>query len=291
MSSETFTWVDPQGSQTVLRVAWYSNVGQMQGRFMPDIQLQEDAVPLQDGARFRLALHNERNFQLPLIIKDTSLAGLRTQLRALTYAMDPTRGDGTLVINSVLGDTRQVVCRYVTGLQMQERSDYGRFSAQGLVQFRAYDPFWQDSTDTSQSWSLTSVPSFFPFFPLRLTSSELVVQDSINNTGDVQTWPVWTITGPGGGSDGIILTNTTTDDEFTFMTTQLLTGQSITVDTRPGVKTVTLQDGTNLFGDLDPTSVLWPIVKGNNGITLEMANAVPGTSALSVNYRRKYLSA
>lgn len=288
MTGETFTWIDPVGASTVLSVGWNSQVGDMTGRYMPAVQHQEDVIPLQPGARHRLTLHMEHDFILPINVRSTSLAGLRTALRALMYAMNPTRGSGIVRVSTVLGDLREIECYYVTGLEVAENADKsGRYGQQCYVTFRAYDPYWRDISDTAATWQVTATPNFFPFFPLRLTSSAIVVHATVSNGGDVPTWPVWTIIGPG---SGIVLQNGTTGEEITFLTTVLGVGQTISIDTRPGNKTVTRNDGTNLFSDLDPLSTLWQLQQGANVVNLQMAGTAPNVSVLNLNYRQKYLS-
>jgi phage-related protein len=205
--------------------------------------------------------------------------------------MDPTRGAGIIRVVSPLGDIREIECYYVSGLEMDENPiKMGRYNQQALITFRAYDPYWRDVSDVSSNWQVATSANFFPIFPLRLTASTIAVSTAITNPGDVLSWPVWTITGPGGGAGGIVLQSITYGQSISFLTTTLGVGQFITIDTRPGRKTVTLQDGTNLFGDLDPTSALWPLVPGLNSINLQLNGGVVGTTALNLSYRPKYLS-
>ncbi len=134
---------------------------------------------------------------------------------------------------------------------------------------------------------VASTPSFFPIFPLRLTSSQIAVDSTVTNAGDVATWPVWTIKGPG---TTITLRNLTTGENLIFLSTVLGSGESIAIDTRPGLKTVTKQDGSNLFNDLDVTSSLWALPRGDSAIRLEMSGVDATASSLQLNYRQRYLS-
>jgi hypothetical protein len=282
--TEVLQWIDPLGVATTLDVEW-----EVSGRFMPKIETQVDGVPGQPGGLLREARHGMREFLVTVWQSAGSDTALRTALRAFVKAMDPVRGNGKIRVTSPLGDQREITCRYATGLGMDEKlgdasgPDYQKIP----VGFVAYDPYWYDVSPTSKTFALTSLPSFFPFFPFHLTASQLVVDDTVNNGGDVGTWPVWTITGPG---SAVTLRNSTTGLLISIPSIALTAGQILTIDTRPGVKSVTLNDGTSLFSTIDHTvSQLWSLQDGVNAIRLEMTG-ITAASALSVSYYQRYLS-
>jgi phage-related protein len=283
VSAEVTQWIDPTGIVTTLDVDWDAS-----GRFMPEIAHEEDGVPGQPGARHRASRHKTHDFTLKITIAAADEPSLRTAQRQLVYAMDPTRGEGTIRVQSPIGDMREIRCYCTSGLGMDEKpGSSGPDMQQASVTFRAYDPYWRDSLDDIRTFTIGPAPSFFPFFPLRLTSSQIAANATVTNGGDVEAWPVWTITGPG---SGIVLRNLTTGANLIFSTTALGSWESIVIDTRPGIKTVTKQDGTNLFPDLDVTSALWSLQAGPNATRLEMSGAIPGSSALQLKLRRRYLA-
>lgn len=278
--AETVTWVDPDGVELALEVEW-----DVTGRFSPPTFFDEEGVPGQDGLRLREVRHEARNFVLPLWITGTSEADLRTKMRDLVSAMNPQRGDGKIRVTSPIGDQREIVCRAASGLEMGERlgDTSGPEVQLAAVVFRAWEPFWQDVSDTvSGPWTVGLAPApFFPFFPLRLTSSEVFAAVDVTNSGDVATWPIWTITGPG---SSITLQNLTTGHTLLLNVT-LSASESVTIDTSPGIKTVTKSDGSNLYPDLSSTSYLWPLQRGVNAVQISMGGA---TSATSVTMRRRH---
>lgn len=291
MATESVVWVDVTGAVTPLKVGLNAQIGDMVGRFMPPVQSTDDTLPFTDGSVNRLILFGERQFSVPINVLDTNQAGLRTQLRNMIKAMNPKRGKGVVRVTSPLGDIREIDALYLSGLDMDENIEKsGRFGQQVYITFKCNDPFWRDQSDTTNTWTVAQAPSFFPFFPLRLTSSQIAVSTTIVNNGDTEAWPVWTIKGPGGGAGGIVLQNLTTGLDIAFMTTSLGSGEFITIDTRPGYKLVTKSDGTNLFPDLDPTSVLWPLEAGSNSVNLQLTGAIVGATAMTIAYRQRYLS-
>lgn len=288
MAGEITQWIDPDGVVTTLDVDWDAK-----GRFMPPPTFQEDVVPGQPGSVLRNVVHGPRDFTIRVVTTGADEPALRTAMRVMVSSMDPTRGEGTISVTSPLGDVREIGCRYKSGLEIDETPETGGTqSQQADVTFHTFDPYWRDFADSSKTFEIGAAPTFFPIFPIQLTSSQIVASDTINNDGDVSTWPVWTIQGPG---SVITLRNTTTGRAIVLEDTVLGAGESITIDTRPTNssptgKTIVKNDSTNLFSDLSPLSALWELVRGNNAIQLEMAGAIVGASSLTMSWRRKWLA-
>lgn len=283
--SEVTQWIDPDGAMYTLDVDW-----SVAGRFMPKIEFESDGVPGQPGEFFRFARHGSHEFLCPFDIQGTTEANLRANIRSMIGVMDPVRGRGRIRVTSPIGDQREINCLVASGLELQEilGSNSGPTWQRFPATFLAHDPYWYDVSPTTQTFTVDSSGAFFfPFFPLKITTSEIAVDSSVDNTGDVESWPVWTITGPG---SVIKLLNYTTGKELYFPSGALAAGQQIIVDTRPGVKSVVYDDGSNAFSALSGSSSLWPLVRGLNTVRLEMTGAVAGQSSLTLLYSRRYLS-
>lgn len=288
--AETIVWIDPDGVSTTLHetgnmhVAW-----NVTGRFGAPSLFEEEAVPEMDGARLRSVRMDARPFSLPVWVKETSATELRLTLRELARSMNPRRGDGIIRVTTPVGDQREISCRVTSGLQGSERIDDSSTVTDQLLslEFRAWDPYWRDTTDTSAGpWILGSpAAGFFPLFPLRLASSEVFATDTVDNLGDVEAWPVWTVTGPG---SSITLKNLTTDKTLLLNVT-LLAGESVVIDTRPGAKTVIKSDGSNQYSNLSATSSLWSLTSGDNSVQIELGGATSATS-VSMLRRHRYLA-
>jgi hypothetical protein len=272
--TETVVWVDADGGQTTLEVE--TGMAAVSNRFMPPVQHAEDVVAGQPGARLRASRHDVHEMVIPFWFVAASDSALRTMIRSVIDLMDPIRGPGKLRVTSPLGDQREITCVYSDGLGLDERlgESSGASSQLAPAAFRAHDPYWYDVSPITNDYQVTSTPSFFPIFPMRLTASELVVDATIVNDGSVETWPQWTIYGPG---SAIALRN-------------LTTGQAITIDTRRDYKSVLQDDGTNLWPLVDLGSSLWPLARGTNRVRLEMAGVTAGVSRLSLSYKRAFLS-
>jgi hypothetical protein len=292
VADEVTVWVDPDGNQTTLAVDW--SQAAVTGRFSPGVVLDEEGVPEQNGMRLRSVRFGPQQFVLPLWITGTTPGDLRTKMRALVSAMNPKRGDGIIRVTSTLGDQREIVCRAVDGLDMQERlgDTSGPLVQFCPVVFKAHDPLWRDAADNvvGPFAQGSSVASFFPFFPIRLNATEIYAQATVVNTGDDDAWPVWTIQGPGSSPK---LKNLTTGLTTDLGTTLIAVGETVTIDTRPiGAtrKTVTSNINGNLYPALTATSALWPLAIGTNQVSIEMALAFPGTTSVQMSYRNRYLA-
>lgn len=282
--AEVCEWIDPDGVTYELDVDW-----SVAGRFMPKIEFQSEASPGQSGEFFRDVKHGAREFLLPFDVVGTSESDLRVQMRNMVASMDPKRGSGRVRITSPVGDQREITCRVASGLEgtetlgEQSGPTWHRFPAT----FMAFDPYWYDISPQSQTFEIVDMPPFFPIFPISLTESELLVDSEVVNTGDVEAWPIWTITGPG---SVIRLENLTTEKFISFPLGALESGQKLYIDTRPGVKSVLLEDGVSAYVAMSMDSSLWELKRGSNEIRLSMTGMDAEVSSLDLSYHRRYLS-
>jgi hypothetical protein len=199
--------------------------------------------------------------------------------------VNPMKNEGKLKSVSADGSQRELNCLYTSGLEGNEDKDnQGFWWKKIILVFRAFDPFWYDSSSIVQTFKINENPGlFFPILPLRLASSTVFADITIDNTGDVETYPEWIVQGPG---ESIVLTNLSTG-ETTSLDLSLEAGETVTIDTSPNAKTVTKSDGSNLFYTLSDDSSLWALQEGNNSIQIQMANAT-ADSSIQLTYKNRY---
>jgi hypothetical protein len=272
-------WIDADGNALTVRAM--QEVRGLAG--MPPMRASTLVVPMQPGSRWMRVDHAEREVAIPLAIYGSAAADAEALMDQMTVSFDPTRGDGRWRVIRHDGTERELFCRYVSSLEVTERKAFDAAWA-GLAVFRAVDPYWYDRNSSSLIFSPGESPSFFPFFPLTLGASEVSTEATVNNDGHVTTWPVWTITGPG----SVTATNTTTGETWDLDYT-LDDGEVVTVDTRPGVKTVTSSTDGDLFANLTDESSLWALAKGTNTVTVTMA-AASSASKLLLSWQRRWLT-
>lgn len=277
MTVETITWIDPDGGTFQL-----SDMRGITGRGLPPSSFNDMVVPLQPGSMFRSVRDEARQVVVPIVIEGTSTIDYREQLRALAASLHPSESPGTLRVATVDGQTRDLACWYLDGFGWIE--EYPTWAIPSLA-FRAADPYWYDANDTQADFTPDTPAPFFPFFPLRLSSAEIFASVSIDNPGEVDVWPVWTITGPG---SLVTLINHTTDKTLSLQA-DLEDGETVTIDTRRGQKSVVKDDGSNLFGQLVTGSVMWPLPPGPSTVDILLTDAEAESEA-SVRFRAGYLS-
>lgn len=281
---ETHEWRSARGE--TIRFVTRSGA---KSRMMPPVAITTIRVPQAHGGRFRGARHEERLVALPVVFPGPQTAG-RDELRRWARALDPAAGEGTLTV--VIGPYagRQLVCAYEAGLD--ELVEEWAFLELGALAFRAADPYWQDSSESTIQATLGMTSYlWFPFAgswaaqPLILGASEVFAALTITNAGDVNAWPVITTLGPG---TDLTLRNDTTG-AVTHLTGDVAAGSTVTVDTRPGHKTVRV-DGFNAFARLTDDSTLWPLIPGANRVSIGFA-AATSASRVTFAWRHRWLAA
>lgn len=285
MADEITEWIDTDGVATELPVEW--NVS---GRFGPRVVVEEAEVPGVAGARVRDVRHLPRDFVLPLWVESTDAVQLRTDMRNLVERMDPVRGPGRIRVTAPGGDQREITCMVLDGLGMLERlgeTSGPEVQRVGLM-IRAHDPYWTAVGTDGLTIESGDRPSLFPFFPLRLSSSEIFAEVTVNNTGNIRAWPVWTVEGP---ASAITVRDLRTGKHWSItLDDPLSPGESLIVDTRPGAKTVTRSDGTDLFGGLTDMSSFWALWPGSTAVRIEITGSSPGVSRVLLMWLRLFLT-
>lgn len=281
----TWTWFEPNGTPHSL-----DNPGLVratlgrQGEGMPPMELLEDIVPLQPGARIRHVSVKPRDLQFPLLIEGSSFADLEANWRQVMRWFDPRWGDGRLRRTGDDGNDRELVCRYARGGELVRDQSVGLHAFQIVLVLRASDPFWYDAADQSAAFSLAAqTGSFFPIFPVSLGASTVFGESAIENDAD-ETWPRFVIQGPG---EDPIITNTTTGRRLA-LTRHLSASEALTVDTRPGIKSIVDQTGVSQFPSLASGSALWQLIPGTNQIRIELPSATEDSSVVMF-WRRRWL--
>lgn len=291
MRTDKLVWVQADGAaftlteQPDLDVHWALGVD---GRFMPPVELLDDEVPEQDGSRPRGVKVKAREVTLPLTVFGADEAGLRARVRLLMRQFDPTRGAGVLRCTAVDGTMRELVCTYSDGMTGKEfAGETGVRWQRLLLVLRAHAPYWQDTAPTDLTYRTAAQGAFLSaaFLPVKLTGDTLLGTQTLTNDGDRTAYPVFTIRGP---AASFTLANDTTGESFTYEAA-LADGEVLTIDTRPFVRTVRLENGTNRYAQLSIGSVLWHLPPGPSSIRLDLVGST-AASFVTVSFRRLWLA-
>lgn len=210
---------------------------------------------------------------------------------AIAFTSTRYRGPGQLRITRPDGTQRQIDCLYEAGWDTDD-PDFGIYQDVVALTLLCPTPEWRDVTETVITNTYQgSATSFFNPYP-SVSSSLALGQTTITNTGGVDAWPSWTITGP---AAAISATNHTTGESWTLNPNassiahgDLAGGETVTIQTDPSE--VTGPDGSDWYGALGWGSVLWRLVPGDNEVEYNVTAANLGTS-LTMAFTPRYETA
>lgn len=256
---------------------------------MPEYTYYESTSPAFDGSSVRGHRAEEREITLPLLIFGDTRADMLARYHALIGDLKPRRGQpGTLTVTARDGSTVRSIRGYYRG-GMSGQDDHVAWGARHIstaVVLKCPSPYFLGE-EVALSFALSEPGEFYPFtMPWTVSDSQVLGAVTVDNVGDGDTYPVFTITGPVASAN---LVNTTTGQAIS-VSPGVDAGDVMVIDTRETRRSVVVNGTENRYGDLTADSVLWPLVEGPNDIALEM----PGSdqdSALTVTYQLRYLTA
>jgi hypothetical protein len=243
-----------------------------------------------DGVDVQGVSADAREVTLGLLIHGDDEDMLDARVSALTRAMRPKAGPGTLAVTSATGRRRTLTCYYQSGLEGVESRGAKLPGAwwKFAVRLLAGDP-WFYGEPQAVSFGLGAPTSFFPIFPLVLSPSTVQGEFTVDlSDTDTPTYPVWTITGPG---SSLLLTNETTGRQIQ-VNASLAAGEVMVIDTRPGMQSIRRggPGGPSLMDALASGPSLWPLIEDVNAVTAALIGAT-SDSRIAAMYSPRYAGA
>jgi hypothetical protein len=308
----SFSWVDPDGVEWPLSnhgedIGWFTITGPSGWGAAP-IEFATDDLP-RGGENLRHIHEQASSIQWPMEIFGRSHDEFVERWRAITRAFKLTtrrRAPGRLRVQRPSGEIREALCFYEDGLRGEPEQNH--LFARPVITLRCPEGKWRAvepvvvqrtfTPTTTEPGGGTAVSFYAPF--LSLTSSRVVGsvvapgsddpdQDLVTgedaedqsrtlviNTGDVEAWPVWTVTGP---MTELRAGNVTLGSRFA-LTYPLSEQQTITITTQqPSVRGPGDASLSKFVDWFNPAGTeLWPLADGENVISLEVDGAGPTTS-------------
>ncbi|MFE3579394.1 phage tail family protein [Streptomyces vinaceus] len=268
-----------------------------QGLDMPPMEVFSDTSPNLDGGSFRSTRAAAREILLPLYLYGVDRRTLLRLKRNLTRTLNPKNGYCVLRFTEGDGTSRYITAYYKGGLEGKEGPDDAGFTwCRYGVQMTAFDPWFYGANEVVAEWKTGAGKVFLkgagkPFLPMEISRGTITSTGvPVSNPGDVECWPVWELVGPirsftisnaAGKKFGINKGDGTKD---------IITGgETLTIDTRPGYKTVRSSTGKNFWPDLDKSPSLFSIPSGESKVSVKM-NPGASTAALRLRMLPRYES-
>lgn len=260
----------------------------------PPFELHADDSPNLDGGIFRDARAVAREVMIPVHLHGIDRQTIKRLKSRLASSLNPKKGFCVLKFVEGDGVPRYLRCYYKSGMEGGEGQDEAGFTWQKYgLQFTAYEPYFYSDDVQVASWEFGAVEAFLDtskaLFPLRLNAGRLADdQVEIENPGDAESWPRWELegpikafefVGPGGQSFGI---NAPVDSSDV-----IALGRTLTVDTRPGFKTVRDDQGTNYWPLLKANPELWSIPDGTSQCTVSITPGAP-SARVRLTFQPRY---
>jgi hypothetical protein len=147
--------------------------------------------------------------------------------------------------------------------------------------YRCQDPWWRGSEQVLEWRTPAEAPTFFPILPVQLAPSQIFgTEHRVIVAGDVETSPVWEITGP---ATSVTVSHVDSGRSWTLNAT-LTAGQTAIVNTDPraGMTAPRVQGpvGQSWWSNIEQPYDLWSIPIGEQYVTVEVDGAGTGTTVV-----------
>jgi hypothetical protein len=262
----------------------YALLDGVEGLDMPPVAVSSTAPGLLDGSLLDHVRYRSRELFLPVGMFGSTSVDARALKHRLSLLLDPKAGDVRIDVAQSDGTNRHILARYVGGMDGLVSGRQGvSYQSVGLA-FTALDPSWLGPT-VSRTVVAAGSDVFLsdPFIPVTVTASQVLGDLIISNNGDSSTEVVTSITGPG---TGITISN---GEKFWGLDT-LAALETITLDGRRGIQTVTDQLGVSSWSRLDAGSQLWGLDRGENPVGVVITGATEG-SGITISHTERFLTA
>jgi hypothetical protein len=281
------SWIAPDGTVHDLNPPGSNmfTLDAVSGLGIAPVDIVTDPDP-KGGTQVRYVQPRSRNITWPIRLRGATHMEFLILWRIYAYAFAQTRrlGAGILRLTRPDGSAREIECLYAAGFDLEPGQGWLEDTA--VLSLFCPDPFWRDVvpiTITREDEG-TALEDFLDPYPSLSTGSALEAP-TVFNPGNVEAWPVWTLTGP---LDEFVATNLTTGKTFSLVYT-LLADETITIVTRPDV--ITGPGDINLINALDwPDSDLWRFEPGTNEVEFQVFGSAAGTR-IDIEFYPRYETA
>lgn len=251
----------------------YSLTSGLMGVGIPPTEVRIDDSA-SDGGVWRFTKRGVRDIDMPVIVHGSGEADLETKLRRLSNILNDRRGAVTLRANYPSGEAWEIQAHYVGGAETQFDDDTNVTFCRWVVQLRCPNPYW--TRTSAEQYNVGSAGAGRGLIPnlaeLQVSSSQALGVLSVENSGDVESFPVWQFRGP---SSTVTITDVNTGKAFLY-DALIETGDTVIIDTLKGT-VIDKLTGANLYANLGPSPKLFPIASGISSVNIVATDADSNT--------------
>lgn len=233
-----------------------------------DVRIDNSAS---DGGVWRSSRRAVRELDMPVVVLGLNRADVESKLRRLSNALSDRYGIPKLLAEYTDGSAYELEIHYTGGAETSFGEDAGSTFCRWVLSVQAPDPFWTSRTATQFTLSYQSaVRGLLPNLQqLQVSPSQLSGSFTIDNPGDVEAYPVWTLEGA-----ATELSVTRNGVGFTLTETLVSTDRRV-IDTRNA--TVVSQSGANKYAKLAAAPKLFPLPPGLSTVNIQVSGADSST--------------
>lgn len=260
---------------------------------LPAVAVSSRPSILAPGATITGVQHSSRDLVVPLMLNATTATIADDTLRAFARAIDPLRGDVTVIVTDADGDSREIEGTYRGGFESIEYAWCRAETTGGRILLLCANPYWRNTIDDTEVFDPTFVGTDTTFdsgtvdfddaWPFDGEGDGLFIFP-LDNLGDVNAWPVFTIVGPASITSATCLS---TGESWELA--DLLDGETLIIDTDPRQAQATV-NGLNAYGRLGANPSLWTLPPGAQNVALQLDGGDAGSS-FEMRWRPQYLTA
>jgi hypothetical protein len=283
-----FTIIGPDGATAVFNdptdPEYVGMLTELTGFDMPEVRENADNLVQMDGGIHGDFFFGRRPFTMSgRILPIASATDRNSKITHLQRAVTALRGDAIVKFTPDGGQEQFLAARVQQPLRISGNWIKDFQIAMVAADPRRYSTVLESSTVAADATAGVGGFSFNLSFPINFGAASPTGQVLVENNGNMDTWPVLTITGPGTNPS---IYNASTDQRISFAYT-LAAGETLVVDTLN--RTVKLNGVTDRYSALDFTNTeWWPLIPGINDIRLAFASYSAGAT-LKVDWRHAWL--
>ena len=246
----------------------------------PDVEQWWRAAPAVDGSIYQGYRTPQREFSLPIEIRNTTSDLWLRDDRAFWDSLDP-RIVSYIRVTMPDATARYLPVRLATGGNAELEID-PMLIQQSLysLEFVAGDPFWIGE-HVSVVYDTSDALNLFPGPPFNINSSHTVTTSLVSNMGDEPAWPRWVIEGP--------YTEATVGVESSTVTlsTPIIAGETRTIDMDPNVRSITDEGGFDAWSEA--TNVEFEPIPTGKDLELNLAvNGDDSNTRIELTFDTRY---